>query len=181
MLKNSIEFLQRFLVPILILPFAKLLGLTIAINIEGLRYTPLDLLGRIEVLPTYVSYEQIKSINSMSDFIMYFIVFIFSSGFLIYYIRFTKLIWLQVDKFYIKFRSFPLLALAYLTFNTYSRLTGWIICLLITNLLLLINFLSGYSDVWVVILASIVTIILNFLLLVDLNTELKDVSNISRN
>lgn len=174
MYKTTLTVVNRFLFPVFVLFFFKILGLLVSLSIEGVKISILDLLTKFGNISIYISESDIKSINTLSDFIMYFGVFVITSFLLVYYLKFKNLFIYKIDSNLILYRSVPLLFLIKTTFVAYRKLSVWLILLAIANLLIILNYILGINDVWVVVLVSVITCVFHFLIIFDFSVELKN-------
>jgi len=169
MFKGSIKKLNLYFIPLITLIISKLLGVFLGLSIFEIRFTPEQFLARFDEIHFLLSSNEIKSLNSVSDMVMFFILFFVCSLLLLKKLSSHEHNFFILNKQTIKF---GLINTIKISFSVYGYLSGWLFALLVACFLILVNFVSGLTEVWVVVVALFTMITLNFSIFVDIRGEL---------
>lgn len=173
MSKSLLKLLDNSIFPACVMILGKLVGVLIALWAFGIPYSLRDYFSAVYSLRFVVPSADIQTISSYSDLVMYIVV---AACFSIVLVRAIFLHSTHVTPSLItKLANNDLLKLVQSSYEIYHSATIWLIFLIISNVLVLVNVFQSSSYAWIGVVCTFATIVLTAILLSDVYREIESI------
>lgn len=159
MSKSLLKLLDNSIFPACIMVLGKLVGVLLTIWIFNIPFTLRDYFNNFYSLRFVVSEENLRTVTSYSDLIMYIFVAIFFS------FNIVRAIYLHNSHvkptLITRLANSNLLKLIQSSYEIYHSATIWLIFMWVSNILVLVNVFAGNTFSWIGILVTLTSILLS--------------------
>ena len=175
MSKSLVKLVDYSLLPAAIMIIAKFIGIIVTIRLFNLPWSIKEYTNNIFSFSTTVSPNDISTVTSYSDLIMFAAIAIF---FTITIVRAVYLHSSHVKPTLVtKLADKNLLNLIQSSYEIYHSSAVWLLFSWITSVLIIINALSGKTYAWIAITAGFASILLTLILLQDVYREIEHIKH----
>jgi hypothetical protein len=173
MSKSLLKLLDNSIFPACVMILAKLLGVISIIWLLEMPYSVRDYFSNVYSLRVVVHEENLMVLNSYSDLVMYLVLAIFFS------VSIIRAIFLHGShikpSMVMKLANNNLLGLIQSSYEIYHSAIVWLLFMWVSNVLLVVNVLSGNTYVWIGIISTLISILLTTVLLQDVYKEIENI------
>lgn len=173
MSKSLVKILDFSVLPAAVLVVTKLLGILLVTNIFNIAWSIRDYTGSIFAVTTVLNHDDVITVTAYSDLFMFVIIAIFFSG------AVFRTIFLHSshasEKVILSLAKRNLLNLLKDSYTVYTQASAWWIFMLLTNVIVWVNYLTGKSFLWIGISVTFTTILLTLILVVDVFREIEHI------
>lgn len=171
MSNSLIKLIDNALLPAVLLIFGKFFGLYIFSNLFGIQLAFSDTRDALLYLRPVVVDQQIVDLSTYSDLFMFLVV---SIGFLVVIIRSAVLNESRVSVDTVtKLAKFNLVKIVRSSYELYHSGVVWLIFTWVANFIIVLNYISQKTQLWLLVISSIFTLLLTVLLLRDVFKEIQ--------
>lgn len=173
MSKSLLKLLDNSIFPACIMILGKLVGVLFALWFFDIPYSLRDYFSAVYSLRFVVPQENIQTVTSYSDLVMYVIMALFFSLVLIraLFLHSTHV----TPSLITKLANSNLLKLVQSSYEIYHTATVWLVFMIIANVLVLINVFRGSTYAWIGVVCTIVSVLLTVILLHDVYREIESI------
>jgi hypothetical protein len=173
MSQSLIKLVDNALLPAALMVLGKFLGIVLAIQFFGISWSVKDYANSIFEVGALVRQEDIATVTSYSDLLMYALLAIFFSWniFRAIYFHNTHV----KPTLVVKLANHNLLSLVKDSYQIYHSAAVWLLFTWISNVLIIINAFMGKTYTWIAVAATLFSILLTALLLQDVQREIENI------
>ena len=173
MSKSIITLLDKALLPAAVMIFGKFIGVAITLRLFNLPWTVGQVANSVFSNGNIIRAEDLKTVISYSDLIMYIVV---ALGMVLILVRAIYLHNSHIKPSLVaRLANYNLLSLIRDSYDVYHSAAVWLIFTWVANTIVIINALSGQSFPWVAAIATIASIVATLVLFQDVYKEIENI------
>ncbi|MFS8131183.1 MAG: hypothetical protein ACMG57_04345 [Candidatus Dojkabacteria bacterium] len=173
MSKSIITLLDKALLPAAVMIFGKFIGVAITLRLFNLPWTVGQVANSVFSNGNIIRAEDLKTVISYSDLIMFTIV---ALGMSLILFRAVYLHNSHIKPALVaRLANYNLLSLIRDSYDVYHSAAVWIIFTWVANTIVVINALSGQSFTWIAAVATFISIIATLVLFQDIYKEIENI------
>ncbi len=175
MSKSLVKLVDNSLLPAAIMVIGKFAGIIFAIQLFNIPISIKEYTNNIFSYGTALNFEDVSTITSYSDLIMFSLVALFFSATIIraVYLHNTHI----KPTLVVRLANRNLLSLVQNSYEIYHSTSIWLLFTWIANAVILVNAATGKTYGWIAIAASITSVLLTVILLQDVYREVENIKH----
>lgn len=173
MSKSIITLLDKALLPAAVMIFGKFIGVAITLRLFNLPWSVGQVANSVFSNGNIIRADDLKTVISFSDLIMYLTV---ALGMVVILIRAIYLHNSHVKPSLVaRLANYNLLSIIRDSYDVYHSAAVWLIFTWVANTVLIINALSGQTYSWVAAVATLISIVSTVVLFQDVYKEIENI------
>lgn len=175
MSKSLVKLVDNSLLPAAIMIIGKFAGIILVIKLFNLPWSIKEYTNNIFSFSTVINAEDVTTVTSYSDLVMYFLIALF---FTITIIRAVYLHSSHIKPTLVtRLANKNLLNVIQNSYEIYHSAVIWLLFTWISNVLILVNVAAGKTFGWIGLAATLTSIMLTVILLQDVYREVENIKH----